>query len=67
MKTSLILSFDIYEWWANIVLSIHITSAFRVGIEPQKALILPGCGVVSVLLLVEVLVEICVEELGAQN
>lgn len=45
LTSLLILAFDIYEWWANIVLSTHTTSAFRVGVEPQKALLLPGCGV----------------------
>ena len=55
LKSCLIFSFDVHEWWSYIVSSVHVTSALSVGVEPQRACMLPGC-VGSVLLAAEVFV-----------
>ena len=60
LKSSLIFLFEVYEWWSNIIFSVHVTSALSAGFDPQRARMLPGC-VGSVLLAAEVTVEVSIE------
>ena len=51
-------SLDLYDWWLVIVFSTHITSAFKVGIEPHKAWMLGWAELVDSLVVLAVAVAL---------
>ena len=53
-KSTLIFSFDVYKRSSDIIFSVHVTSALNVGVEPQRASMLPGLMLLAAKVNVEV-------------